>query len=472
MTAAAARYLILGGGPCGIGAALRLMELGMNDFLLLEQNDYLGGLATSFVDDEGFTWDLGGHVQFSHYEKFDEYMDLALGADGWLSHERQSWIYQYGRYIPYPLQLNLHHLPDEKKWACVAGLLEASQKTGVREPADFSEWIRANFGTGLAEEFMLPYNFKVWAHPPETMSYQWIGERVALPAMDKVLRSICLNEDNISWGPNNTFRFPRKGGTGAIWKSLGARVPDTHLLMNSAVCSLDLQNRRVNLRDHGPVEYEFLINTIPVDLLCRYSERPELAELAAGFAHSSTHVIGIGMQGQPPPHLQEKCWIYFPENSSPCYRVTVFSNYSPNNAPLPGKTWSLMAEVSESGHKQVDRNRVVDQTLDALRTAGLIGAGTRILSRWHTRLEHGYPVPFRGRDELLERTHRQLERQSVFSRGRFGGWKYEVSNQDHSFMQGMEIIERLAHDREELTYNRPSLVNGRRSPFPHPEWSR
>lgn len=471
MTSTSVRFLIIGGGPCGIGAALRLLELGNSDFLLIEKNDYLGGLATSFVDDEGFTWDLGGHVQFSHYDKFDEYMDLALDADGWFTHERQSWIYQYGRYIPYPLQLNLHHLPDEKKWACVSGLLEAYRQRNCHEPADFKEWIHATFGKGLADEFMLPYNFKVWAHPAETMSYQWIGERVAIPDLEKVLKSICLNEDSISWGPNNTFRFPKAGGTGAIWKSLGSRLPDTCLLMNGDVYSLDLEKKFVTIRDHGSVTYDYLINTIPIDRLCQCSGQPDLKGLAADFDRSSTHVIGIGMQGQPPSHLREKCWIYFPEDNSPFYRVTVFSNYSPNNAPSPGETWSLMAEVSESVHKEVSADKVVDQTFDALLSSGLISSNTRVMSRWHTRLEHGYPIPFRGRDELLEKIHQRLESQSVFSRGRFGGWKYEVSNQDHSFMQGMEIVERLTREHGEVTYPNPSLVNGRKNPFPYLEWS-
>ena len=120
------RFLIIGAGPTGIGAALRLLELGVTDFLLIEVAAGPGGLAASVVDDQGFTWDLGGHVQFSHYQQFDPYMDLALGADGWITHQRESWVWIRDRFIPYPLQYNLHRLPREDTWRCVQGLLEHS----------------------------------------------------------------------------------------------------------------------------------------------------------------------------------------------------------------------------------------------------------------------------------------------------------------------------------------------------------
>src|SRR5207247_4586783 len=44
-----------------------------------------------------------------------------------------------------------------------------------------------------------------------------------------------------------------------------------------------------------------------------------------------------------------------------------------------------------------------------------------------------------------------LERQGIFSRGRFGMWKYEVSNTDHSLMQGVELINRLLRGEQEQT---------------------
>ena len=45
-----------------------------------------------------------------------------------------------------------------------------------------------------------------------------------------------------------------------------------------------------------------------------------------------------------------------------------------------------------------------------------------------------------------------LEERGIYSRGRFGGWKYEVSNMDHSVMQGVEWAERMVQGQPEKTY--------------------
>lgn len=38
-------------------------------------------------------------------------------------------------------------------------------RTAIDKPKDFDEWIVRNMGTGIADLFMRPYNFKVWAVP-------------------------------------------------------------------------------------------------------------------------------------------------------------------------------------------------------------------------------------------------------------------------------------------------------------------
>ncbi len=463
------RFIIIGAGPTGLGAALRLLELDQRDFLMIEASSTAGGLASSVVDDHGFTWDLGGHVQFSHYERFDQYMALALGEDGWISHQRESWVWILNRFVPYPFQYNLHRLPPQQRWRCMQGLMEiAAQPVG--RPGNFEDWILQTFGQGIADLFLLPYNFKVWAFPPAMMNAGWVGERVAVPDLETVLRGLCLDEDHLSWGPNNSFQFPRHGGTGAIWTSLATRIPAANKRFNDAVIAIDAAKRTLTTARGVTCKYQHLISTMPLDRLAALVGDAGLIERTSRLLYSNVHIVGIGLRGQPPDALRSKCWMYFPEDDCPFYRVTVFSNYSPNNTPAPGQTWSLMAEVSESPHKPIDAARVQEDVIQGLRNTGLVSPDDEILARWYRRLEYGYPTPSVERDEILAEVLPVLETKQIFSRGRFGAWKYEVSNQDHSLMQGIEIAERLVNANEELTLFRPTLVNARHNAWPHPEW--
>ena len=93
------KILVIGAGPTGLGAAYRLFELGYDNWLLYEKSDYVGGHASSHVDSQGFVWDEGGHVIFSHYPYFDRLIDQMLGKE---VHERvrESWIVRQTRGSP------------------------------------------------------------------------------------------------------------------------------------------------------------------------------------------------------------------------------------------------------------------------------------------------------------------------------------------------------------------------------------
>jgi protoporphyrinogen oxidase len=454
------RVLIVGAGPTGLGAACRFQELGFDDFLILEARDGPGGLASSYVDPAGFTWDLGGHVQFSHYRYYDSLLDRALGR-AWLHHERESWIFIRGRFVPYPFQNNFHRLDPDERIRVLGGLERAAANRSERRAENFRDWIHDTFGDELADLFMYPYNLKVWGYPPEQLGVRWMGERVAVPDLERIRRNVREMRDDVSWGPNSTFRFPEKGGTGAIWRGVAGLIDPHRIWFGARVDRVDLTERSVRLTDGRRLSYGTLITSVPLTDLCGMCNglNSEVKAAARSLMYSSVHVFGVGLQGGKPESLSRKCWIYFPETDSPYYRVTVFSNYSPHNVPGDGRYWSLMAEVCETPARPVAADTLQGWTVSSLARDGLIPKDADIVSVWHRREEHGYPTPSLDRDRLLAVIRPALEGLRVYSRGRFGAWKYEVSNQDHSCMQGVELAERLIDRGEEVTIDRPDYVN-------------
>jgi protoporphyrinogen oxidase len=366
----------------------------------------------------------------------------------------EAWVWIRERWVPYPFQNNIWRLPPDDLVKCLEGLVAVHRGPNGTPPATFAEWLQRAFGTGLCETFMYPYNFKVWAYDPSTMGTGWMGERVATVDLARVLRNLVLQRDDVSWGPNATFRFPLRGGTGSIWRAIADRLPEERLAFGRRVVAVDSAAREVRFADGTSESYDRLISTMPLDELLRaLTDRPDLSVHADRFVHSSSHIIGVGFDGPPPKDLQTKCWLYFSEPDTPFYRVTVFSNYSPNNVPRPGEQWSLMAEVSESPVKPVDSARIVEEVIAGFRRVGFIDDATPIVSKWHRRLPHGYPTPWLERDEVLDEVLPALEAMGIWSRGRFGAWRYEVSNQDHSSMQGVEAVDHLLMGTPETTVN-------------------
>ncbi|HEY1428198.1 MAG TPA: NAD(P)-binding protein, partial [Candidatus Tumulicola sp.] len=63
--------LIMGSGPCGLGAAWRMQRLhddGITNarYIVVDAASGAGGSATSVTTGEGFTFDYGGHILYPH----------------------------------------------------------------------------------------------------------------------------------------------------------------------------------------------------------------------------------------------------------------------------------------------------------------------------------------------------------------------------------------------------------------------
>lgn len=436
--------LIVGAGPCGLACGRELDRLGQRDWLIVERADHAGGLASSVLDPAGFTWDMGGHVVFSHFGEFDALLAEAMEEDV-LDHDRSSYVRFDGRWVPYPFQNNLRHLPDEVTAECLDGLAKAP---GGSTEMDFRTWMLATFGEGITSHFMEPYNWKVWATPAEWMAADWIAERVSVVDYERALRSVREGYDDLAWGPNNRFVFPAMGGTGEIYRRLAIRLED-RIRYQARVTAVDAE-RRVARVAGEEIPFSALVSTMPLDrLVDTIADSPgEVRAAAAQLRHNSVYMVGIGYEL---PLGDEKSWMYFPQSTAPFYRATNFAKYSPSNVPGgdTSRYCAYMTETAYSPEKPEPRAELETRVEEGLRASGVVAGRPPIASIHVENIDYAYPVPTLGRDAALGIIQPWLMDHEILSRGRFGSWRYEIGNMDHAVKMGIDAAHRIVTGQQE-----------------------
>jgi hypothetical protein len=113
-----------------------------------------------------------------------------------------------------------------------------------------------------------------------------------------------------------------------------------------------------------------------------------------------------------------------------------------------------MCEVSFVEGESPDADLVTDRVISGLIRAKVIEESdrSRIVSRYHSVADCSYPIPTLNRDAALAVLQPALMSRGIYSRGRFGAWRYEIGNMDHSVMMGVEAVNHILSGEDETVF--------------------
>ncbi len=418
---------ILGAGVSGLALARLLEQGGLSraDLHLFEAADVAGGLCRSRTVD-GFTYDVaGGHILFSKDRAVLDWMlENGGGREAFVQRDRNTKIRFGDRWVHYPFENGLGDLPDQAKFDCLKGYVEAwHRRTGSdgSAPRDFAAWIRWRFGDGIAEHFMDPYNEKIWKRPLADITSEWVAGRVPDAPIDDVLRS-AIGIRTEGYTHQAIFYYPAHGGFQAITDAL-ARALAPQVRLSTPARRVERRGERWRVNDE---DFDCLVSTIPLnelpDVLAGVPDG--VAAAMRGLAYNSLVTYLVALDRAEHPDLS---WIYLPHHAQgPVNRATYMSNYSPGNAP-PGKT-SFLLEVTLPGGTPPPGPELEREVLRGVEQAGLL-ARDEILFTDRSSVRYAYIV---YDHDLLERRRASLawcEAHDVVLLGRFGHYDYFNSDQ-------------------------------------------
>lgn len=397
------KYLILGAGPAGLSFANRLMQNGETSFLVLEKEKEAGGLCRS-MDVDGAALDIGGgHFLDVRRPKVNEFLFGFMPEAEWDRYERDSRISFEDGYINHPFEANIWQMKPERQQEYLASIAEAGCNRGEAMPADFVDWIYWKLGKKIAEEYMLPYNEKMFGRNLNELGTYWLNK---LPNVSyEETKLSCERKHAYGAQPGHAqFYYPKSFGYGELWLRMQERIKK-HILLNTAVKELHTEDRTVLCTDGGVYAGEMIITTIPWLEFERIKGMPEpLQQAVKRLKFSSTQIEYV------PGNIDTTAqWIYYPQREISYHRILVRHNFCPNSRGY----WT-----------ETNKDRIEP------------GNG-----RFRYMNEYAYPLNTVDKPRIMEGLLAWAEQERIYGLGRWG--EHEHYNSDAVVELAMKLADRL-----------------------------
>lgn len=399
---------ILGAGLAGLSAAYH------SQGVLYEKEKEIGGTCRSLKID-GFVFDLGIHVLHTK----NKYV-LGLFAKkkfGLKKKARSAWIYSYGVLTKYPFQANTYGLPKYVKEECIAGFIDALNKTKQKR-ANYEDWIYATFGKGIADNFYLPYSEKFWTLRAKDLTTEWLDVRVPQPRLDQVIKGATSLQKE-EFGPNLVFRYPEHGGIQRIAEGLVKK--NTKVMLGKEACKIEPDKKIIHFNDSSAIRYKNLISTIPLpELINILDSVPQpVKQAACDLRHNSVLCVNLAVKRE---NISPYHWIYFPEKKYAAFRISFPRSFSQFTTP---KKWSsIQAEVSYSKKRPIQHKDIVEKTVKDLIKAGILNPKDKIKLVGMKDIKYAYVIYDHSRVNNLKAINKFLKEHYIYNSGRFGQWEY------------------------------------------------
>jgi len=319
---------ILGAGIAGLTAADDLNRRGL-PVILFEAGQAVGGMASSFQDENGFRYDLGGHFVSNRLAQ-------ALGAeDACLTVRRYGEaVYLNGKSYSYPFGLM-------RQPRFVASALAARMRQGDVTSAE--DWFRHNYGDALAEDVAMPLA-EAWSGAPARELSPAVGDKWAHGALKSLYlqtaarvtrRAVCNGYTRTMPENAGVYHVYPMGGVARLLEPMTKRI--AHLIrLQSPVEKIIVENERVAaVRVKGEtIPVSAAISTAPVYVLPKLVEGTNTLFHLGAFRYRPMVFANLRFEGR---HHLPDTMLWVPDRSYPFFRLTETPISMPWLAP-EGKT--------------------------------------------------------------------------------------------------------------------------------------
>lgn len=319
------KYLILGAGPAGLTFANMLKKKGEDSFLMLEKEAEAGGLCRSAMADGSYFDIGGGHFLDVKRPEVNKFLFEFMPQDEWNLFERDSRIAMGDKMISHPLEANIWQFSLDTQVDYLSSIAKSGCNRGEPVPSRFIDWIVWKLGEKIANEYMIPYNEKMFSNDLNELGTYWL-EKLPDVSFEDTLRA-CLTKKPHGTQPGHArFYYPKKYGYGELWLRMAKSI-EAHILYHTQAEKMDCDARTITTASGDIYKAEIIVTTIPWAEFKTISGMPK--ELEASIRDLKSSAIETRYVAE---NLNTKAhWIYIPAPDIPYHRILVRHNFCQNS---------------------------------------------------------------------------------------------------------------------------------------------
>ena len=256
---------IVGAGIAGLTAADFLQQKGV-PFVLFEAGKKIAGLATSFKDDEGFSYDFGAHFITNRLADA-----IGVGDDCLTVKHYGERVWLGGKSYSYPFGLVM--IPR----LTLSGIKTKLAGNG-HSPASAAEWFRKSYGTALADEVALPL-IEAWSGAGAADLSPAVGDSLPgsiaktlyLKAASKVTgRAVACGYNREKEESASVYHVYPKDGVSTLCEKLAEGLEDKITLESPVEEILVEGGKVVALKAKGEITHvSAVVSTAPANILTK-----------------------------------------------------------------------------------------------------------------------------------------------------------------------------------------------------------
>ncbi len=411
------KYLILGGGPAGLTFANCLKRKGETSFLVLEKEEEAGGLCRSAVVD-GSPFDIGGgHFLDVKRPKVNEFLFQFLPEQEWNLFRRDSRIDLGGMVVSHPLEANIWQMDLERQVTYLASIAKAGCNSGLPCPEKFTDWIFWKLGRRIAEDYMLPYNQKMFADELDTLGTYWL-EKLPDVSFEDTLRSCLIHKPCGRQPGHASFYYPKHYGYGEIWRRMAQEISPC-VRYHAEVSCLECDVRRVRTVSGDTYEADIIVTTIPWREFKSLTGMPEeMTNAIKELKHSAIETRYCGENLDTPAQ-----WIYVPDLKVTWHRILVRHNFCPGSRghwlETRQERTAMYPETKSAGGCESEHNE----------------------NTCYYVSDYAYPLNTVGKPEIMEKLLGYCAARGIYGLGRWG--EHAHHNSDVVVEKAMKLADQL-----------------------------